>query len=683
MCLFAQRQDTSYYTPTHKKEATLGRNKKAVTDKLTLPLHIAMPSSQTRSTSGVRGLKALFEKPSDDINETAISPSPSFRGRSPLGQQRSDSSNSNTSERHSSKIRASFVSVEKPGRQLLTPPKPSPPQRQAGPEMESEGQYQADHRRASSTRRGSFSFTDESAPAIAELRKTISNEEERRQNESSVAETIPEAAVEATPLPKMAPTAREDMAAGIMTPKPGHENEMGREVDPMATHAASRLKEMDLADEQPSSPAAEGPTAPKTLKAETPGKMVLPEETSVDTRDKFDNAAEEEAGEMKPAEPADGNAVSGGEALPPVAEDLRHHETTEGAVAKPAQEQAASPSKTAGRTPHNKANSTKPTPSPLSSKPTPRRSMNSLKSPSSTSQPPKSPAPTNAQPENDEPPSPKPSLPKKASRSSLTAPTAASSARAASSGDLSQKPASTKPTASNTLSSRLTAPTAASKARNDTASTNGNGAAKPPSSTRSLAPKTPSTTRPAPRSSVQRPESRSSQPQPPPRRTTPAGEGFLERMMRPTAASASRAHDKSDKVEVKSPPRPKTGAAVGRKQGVYDTRGKAGFAGQKKGGALRLGTAKSQQQQQKSSDGVLETSVLEEAEASAKDGDARVEESEGVNGGNEVAREEVREAEEGTVKGLGADVDADGDGEEGQQPQQQNGVEVNAVGDVS
>ncbi|GAB7358288.1 hypothetical protein MBLNU230_g2362t1 [Neophaeotheca triangularis] len=621
-----------------------------------------MSSSQTRSTSGVRGLKALFEKPSDDLEANPISsPSPSLRGRSPFGQ-RSDSHNSN-SERPSSKIRASFVSVEHPGRQqLLSPSKPpqqqqqQQQQQQAGAEMEDdEGQLQPDHRRGSSVRRGSFSFTDEGSQAIADLRKTISNEEERRANESSVAETIPEAAVEATPLPNLAPKAREDIAAGIMTPRPGQETDMNREIDPMAAHAASRLKHMNVAEQQ-GSPGSRSPAAaartPKaaTPKSETPGKVMLPEETSVDTRDKFDAADEEEPGEMKPAEPADENAVSGGEALPPVAEDLRHGETTQNG-----EQQKASPGKTPGKTPPATGKlDAQPTPSPGSSKPTPRRSMNSLKSPSSTDQPPKSPLSTRSQAENK---APSPSLPKKASRSSLTAPTAASNARAASSGDL-KKPAKSTTTTTSNISSRLTAPTAASKAKHDSQQPTTNGTSKPSTSTRAPSKQSASSSssRPNPRSSMPRPESRTNHVTNTRRAAAPSsntsGESFLERMTRPTAASANKAHDKSDKAELRSLPHSHRtgGAAVGAKKDVVNARQKAGLGVPTKKSSTtgsRPGTAKSEK---------LETSVTEEAQAVAKGGEARVEESAGVNAGNDRAEREVVEAEAGEAEGLGEEV---------------------------
>ncbi|KAK5147196.1 hypothetical protein LTR32_001322 [Rachicladosporium monterosium] len=111
------------------------------------------------------------------------------------------------------------------------------------------------------------------------------------------------------------------------------------------------------------------------------------------------------------------------------------------------------------------------------------------------------------------------------------------------------------------LPSRLTAPTAASRAKHDAAPAPSNGSAvngKPPTTTR---PKPqPASTRPTPRSSMQRPDSRASHPNKKPA-AAPADGSFLERMMRPTAASSSKTHDK---VEAKSPPRTKPAATVAK-----------------------------------------------------------------------------------------------------------------------
>ncbi|KAF2863398.1 hypothetical protein K470DRAFT_255104 [Piedraia hortae CBS 480.64] len=141
-----------------------------------------------------------------------------------------------------------------------------------------------------------------------------------------------------------------------------------------------------------------------------------------------------------------------------------------------------------------------------------------------------------------------PGLTKKPSRPSLTAPTAASLARSQSAPTANgkhsptTKPKTTKPV---DLPSRLTAPTAASRAKHETAPTSAFNGKTSVASSRTK----PAVSKPAPRPSISR--------GPPPAATAskkPATSdgSFLERMMRPTAASASKVHEK---FEVKSPPR--------------------------------------------------------------------------------------------------------------------------------
>lgn len=242
--------------------------------------------------------------------------------------------------------------------------------------------------------------------------------------------------------------------------------------------------------------------------------------------DKPVTAAEEEPGEMKPADPTDEQGVSGGEALPPVAEDLR------------ASTQATAPSS-------NKKPTTNGKPSAISTKPTSKPISSAVKSPASQ---PKTP--------------PAAKIPsKKASRSSLTAPTAASMARTGPGADKSTDSKTSshatkkrEPTKPSSLPSHLTAPTASSRAKHDAASALAATAATSKSTTTSRAKPT-SSTRPTQRTSLapaHRPESQTSHTSAP-RRSLAASDSssFLERMMKPTAASASKTHEKPD---VKSPP---------------------------------------------------------------------------------------------------------------------------------
>ncbi|KAJ9661080.1 hypothetical protein H2201_006629 [Coniosporium apollinis] len=209
-------------------------------------------------------------------------------------------------------------------------------------------------------------------------------------------------------------------------------------------------------------------------------------------------------------------------------------------------------------------------------------------------------------------PSPKPSLARdtkpsapapKTSRSSLrastsstaTAPTAASKTRAAAKPTTTAaaatnhtSPTTSKPTRPKSptrpvrLPSHLTAPTASSAAKHDTTAAPTRTAASTTTAAGSNLGRKPSTltrdraapskpTAAAPRKEATRPSLNASQgPKRPESRTggihttKAADEGFLARMMRPTASSSSKAHEK---VEAKSPPRraasvrPKVGGA--------------------------------------------------------------------------------------------------------------------------
>ena len=445
--------------------------------------------SEQRSSSAVRNLRSIFE------NKASDSSSPDTRGRSPNALSAKDNS------RPTSKVRASFVPVEPSGMALAA--------------EEGVGSGMAGLKRESSgLRRGSFTENDESSAALVGLKKTVSQEAERRERDVSIAEAIPEDA-----------TVSANATPNLKAMKPAEE------------HGASPLsKRMDV---EPAHP------------------------------DKPTTAAEEEPAAMQPAEPTSEAAVSGGQALPPVAEDLRKanqgtadstavNGRPDGEAAATKELHSAAKSARSGR-----QSDVKPTPNgkvpSLSTKSASKAPAPSVKSPSATGKPPRTPSSTKPA----APPAPKPvtSPPatkqptKKASRSSLTAPTAASVARASNaersvstSSKQSPPTAKTKPrevTKPINLPSRLTAPTAASRAKHD--------AAAPPAPTfnprasTSTKPKPQSSSaRPTPRTSLQpgqRPESRSSHLSKKP--ALPADGSFLERMMRPTAASASKTHEKS------------------------------------------------------------------------------------------------------------------------------------------
>jgi len=373
------------------------------------------------------------------------------------------------------------------------------------------GSGMAELKRTSSAglRRGSFSENDGESENLLQLKKTVSEEAERRQRDNKVSEPIPEhAAVSAAATP--------NLKASL--------NGNGDE--------EQHIEESPLAHKQDQPPV--NPDTPIT-------------------------AAEEEPGEMKPADMSSEAAVSGGRALPPVAEDLRKEEEPKAQKKETADEVPAAKEMEAVVEETKKPATSKPT--PVSTKAPAKPASSSVKSPAKATPSPKS-ASTSTKPTQ---------LAKKASRSSLTAPTAASVARAAGQDKPNSKPAqppmpkrdATKPI---DLPSRLTAPTAASRARHEPASTTNSAPSNRQSTTSRPKPAT-SSTRPTPRTSLARPESRSSHTSKKPTTSAPAEGSFLERMMRPTAASASKTHEKT---EVKSPPRggSKTAAVKAKVNGL-------------------------------------------------------------------------------------------------------------------
>ena len=458
--------------------------------------------STDRSSSAVRNLRSIFEIKGGEN-------SPDARGRSTNGLT-SDKENS----RPTSKVRASFVSVEPSGGM-------------AASIEDGVGQGMPGLKRESSAgiRRGSFTEnTDESQ---LELKKTVSQEARRRDEESKVAETIPETAIESTP------------ASADATPS------------------------MQAIDGVTEDGINESPLAREDIEPANPDKPAT--------------STEEEPGAMKAAEPSNEEAVSGGAALPPVAEDLRHNSDHENAMPEvktpskagskskgaPATEEVGSSSKATKKSPAKPTPISKP--SAISTKPSTKPTPSSMKSPSQPKTPTSAKVPSSTKADSPKA-QPRKEPVKKASRSSLSAPTAASVARAAGSdrtvSTSSKHSPNARPKPRDTtrpadLSSRLTAPTAASRAKHDStpapAHSSSNAVNGRASTTTRPKPQPPSA-RPTPRSSLQsshRPESRTShtarKPAPP-----PADGSFLERMTRPTAASSSKTHDK---VEVKSPPR--------------------------------------------------------------------------------------------------------------------------------
>ncbi|KAF1934261.1 uncharacterized protein M421DRAFT_415298 [Didymella exigua CBS 183.55] len=513
-------------------------------------------------SSGVRNLRAMFEQ------NAASSPEP--RGRSP-----GSSSAADDTSRPTSKVRASFVSVEN------TVPHASD---FAGVNKGTPSNSTA------ANRRESFSISEDTAGEVADLRKSISEEKEERRKSVAIIEAVPEHAV-----------ASRESSAG---PPPVRKEPEGDIVNLGHIMKGSEFPETSADKDAGASPSKEAPAPELPAVKEEPAKekqatLAPAQKIPAEKLDKATIGALEGVS-LKPADPTDASAVSGGKALPPPAEELKPAETE---PAKTSSITPAAPAEPAVQTPKPASSSTKANGTPASKgKLDPKRpaAISTTKASASKSTPVKSPLPRTAPktPTNNRPsaaapapkaatpiskpaaatkPAPKPAAkePVKAAapkpktshtslrQSTATAPTAAAKAKTVATET--KKPAATKPrdptsppafkkpkpkspTRPVGLPSRLTAPTAASAAK-----LQGEEAAKvtrkPSTATRPVPKPAPAkSSRPsvAPSASTnKRPESRAS--------TVGAKPGFLERMSRPTAASASKVHEKPSSPPRKAP----------------------------------------------------------------------------------------------------------------------------------
>ena len=371
--------------------------------------------------------------------------------------------------------------------------------------------------------------------------------------------------------------------------------------EPESTPAPTLVAEIAT----PKQPVAEEPTV-------KPGEAIPPVETEekpaessavetpADNPDKVVTGVQEEAS-LKPADPTQESAVAGGEALPPPAETLPHPSGSKPALSAPAADEAKLK---ATDTPRTNGRATTKKPATISTSRSPARGTSSARSPLPKSPLPKtptapkptsaaaaskSPAPVKAQPKVASSKEPAKAAATKTTRaparpSTATSGTTASAAAKAKAPVADTKKTATKPTPASKdptttsptgfkkpkprsptrpvrLPSHLTAPTASSAAKHGeeavTAAAAPKAVRKPatvskpaPKPAASLAKKQPARASLAPNASTtKRPESRTST------AGAGAGDGFLARMMRPTASSASKTHDKPA-----SPPRRAAGA---------------------------------------------------------------------------------------------------------------------------
>lgn len=324
--------------------------------------------STERASSAVRNLRSLFENKASEN-------SPDIRGRSPgLLSRREDNKSPSSLPPRTSRIRASFVAVEPRFNMAASEETPSKP-------AEVTENTASELRRESSkgVRRASFSDNKDGVAAGA-LRETISTEQARRDEDSTVGETIPESAIESA-----APT-------------------------PMVE-----------VDQQLSTPKTDKP-------AENPDKPVT--------------GAEEEPAAMKPADPASEEAVSGGKALAAGAEDLRKPEDKKTTQTSPAVTRAAVNGKPSGIKTKEVSKTTSSIKSPASQPKTPispaspkpatqvkKTSRASLTAPTAASVARAAAAEKVAASSKQAAPKPKPREVTKPVESRLTAPTAASRAK--------------------------------------------------------------------------------------------------------------------------------------------------------------------------------------------------------------------------------------------------------------
>jgi hypothetical protein len=263
-----------------------------------------------RTNNGVRNLRAMFE------NQNAPS-SPEPRGQSPAG-------NDDSAVRPTAKVRASFVSVvpNQPTLKDLGTTK--------GVSINS----------PQAQRRESFSVGEDLEGAgPSELKKFISQEKDDREKSTLVAEAVPEQAVET----------RESSR----DPPPIHEAPQDM------PNLGSIMKGSDFPEPSPTTdhlPTEAGAEQPPIQAEETPATPSSPDEPA-DNPDKIMLGAQGETF-LKPADPTDAAAVSGGLALPPPTEDLASSSTTQPAIEEPEAASAPEETKTASTLGESEAAST-------------------------------------------------------------------------------------------------------------------------------------------------------------------------------------------------------------------------------------------------------------------------------------------------------------------------------------
>ncbi|KAF4553162.1 Hypothetical protein D9617_8g051760 [Elsinoe fawcettii] len=455
--------------------------------------------STDRPNSGVQNLRAMFENQEANAQRSS---SPS--GRSSVGE----------GERKVSKVRASFVSVDRPGDLVDTTG--------AGDmSAESNGDNAVEKKDASTT---------SSALNVSDHVQAHTTPSEEPENTESKTPQITSVDTNST---------KASVEAEQTKPK----------------ESTSALNNTASIQEATSSSAAATESASKT--------SVLPtKDVPAENSDKPTTSGEEEPGPLKPAEPTN------------TATSAAVTSTPKSVTKKPSRANVAAkdstPASPAVR--QNKADTPSKT---LTPKTKPSLNFRQSKGPASPAvskaEVPKSPArPTTSDSKASEKSASSHKATSRGGRSSLTAQTASSAAKSKpGSSDPSKNASNDKslptrskprsPTRPMKLPSHLTAPTAASAARQDSnkAAAKSGPIAKVSgtSSVRSSLGDLKSSTHNA-KNGLGRSNSTATRPNQRPAGSKPvvADEGFLARMMRPTASSASRAHEKPDSKPAQSKP---------------------------------------------------------------------------------------------------------------------------------
>ncbi|KZF26261.1 hypothetical protein L228DRAFT_242703 [Xylona heveae TC161] len=536
--------------------------------------------SSTRSSSGgVRNLRAMFEQSN---NESSTSHSPV---RSPLGLDGQAASGAD-GDRPTNRVRASFVSVG-----------PSEPvEEQSGKGRKNSGSE------SMSARRGSFCAHQESDPGIIEdAKETVGHEFQERRKSVIIDEIIPESALEATP------------AATPIVELPEHPlkssalEEESSSTDTLAGEASPSVNMDKPVSAQQDEDAKLLPADPKD-EAVVDGNAAIPQPVN----EPQESHKESEAISKPLEEPPVGTTKQN--ATPQSPQPLPAETANEDEVAAPLESSSAGPNNTVeSEKPVAEESAEVVQPTMSSTPPRNKHAPSAISSPSSSS---KSHAPASQPPSQSASPTrSKKSIPihggapaqspgaasVRTRRSSVLAqphPPPATTARPArpttnkqtvtSSGAKSRSKSPTRPAR---LPAAATVPTASSAAKSGTGSSPSRSnnlsrksskvARNPSSGTRPTAqPSTVSRKPQAPSAQdhSERPGSRASHPGPKISR-----DDFFARMMRPTASSASKVHEK---VEPKThapakKPLPKSGSSAthaprtGLTEGSHKVQGRA------------------------------------------------------------------------------------------------------------